>query len=90
MSDATQNQKIEKACDASLEKFKKLGLEKYADILSKLEFVLGSYRFDANPVGLYEIGEKALAELKKIKKAKPRLVAKKLIDDLEKAIKVKP
>lgn len=89
MSDAKLDQKIEKACEASLEKFKKLGLEKYDDIQSKLEYVLGSYRFDSNPVGLYEVGEKALTELKKIKKVKPRLIAKKLIDDLGKALKEK-
>ncbi|MCK5105611.1 MAG: hypothetical protein KAR17_22455 [Cyclobacteriaceae bacterium] len=89
MSDAKQNQKIEKACEAALEKFKKIGLDKYADIQSKLEYVLGSYRFDGNAVGLYEIGEKALKDLKKYKKAKPRLVSKKLIEDLEKAIKQK-
>lgn len=89
MSDVNLNQKIEIACEASLEKFTKLGLDKYADTQSKLEYVLGSYRFDGNPVGLYEIGEKALAALKKIKKEKPRLVAKKLIEDLEKALKQK-
>jgi hypothetical protein len=89
MSDTKLDQKIVNACESSLEKFKKLGLEKSADIQSKLEYVLGSYQFDSNPVGLYEIGEKALAELKKIKKAKPRLVAKKLIEDLEKALKQK-
>ena len=89
MSDAKQNQKIEKACRAALDKFQKIGLDKYADVQSKLEYVLGSYGFDGNPVGLYEIGSVALKELKKYKKEKPRLVAKKLIDDLEKAIKNK-
>ena len=89
MSDAKQNQKIEKACEAALEKFQKLGLDKYSDIQSKLEYVLGSYRYDGNPIGLFEIGEKALADLKKFKKQRPRQVAQKLIDDLEKAIKKK-
>jgi hypothetical protein len=87
MSDAKLNQKIEKACEAALEKIQKMGLDKFADLQSKLEFVLGSYRFDGNPSGLYEIGDKALKDLKKYKKANPRLVSKKLIDDLEKAIK---
>ena len=87
MSDAKQNQKIEKACEAALEKFQKIGLEKYADIQSKLEYVLGSYRYDSNPVGLYEIGTLALKELKKYQKEKPRLVSKKLIDGLEGALK---
>ena len=89
MSDAKQNQKIEKACSAALEKIQKIGLDKYADIQSKLEYVLGSYKYDGNPVGLYEIGEKALKELKKYQKEKPRLVSKKLITDLETALKQK-
>ena len=89
MSDAKKNQKIEKACEAALEKFQKIGLEKYTDIQSKLEYVLGSYRYDGNPVGLYEIGDLALKALKKYKKEKPRLVSKKLVDDLEKALKEK-
>lgn len=89
MSDAKQNLKIEKACAAAFEKFQKIGLDKYSDIQSKLEYVLGSYRYDGNPVGLYEIGEQALKALKKYKKEKPRLVSKKLIDDLEKALKAK-
>jgi len=89
MSDAKQNQKIEKACMAALDKFQKIGLDKYADIQSKLEYVLGSFSYDSNPVGLYEIGTKALKDLKKYKKENPRLVSKKLIDDLEKAIKSK-
>lgn len=89
MSDAKQNQKIEKACKAALDKFQKIGLDKYADIQSKLEYVLGSFSYDGNPVGLFEIGTKALKDLKKYKKENPRLVSKKLIDDLEKAIKSK-
>lgn len=87
MSDAKLNQKIEKACEAALDKIQKIALDKFADVQSKLEYVLGSYRFDGNPSGLYEIGEKALKDLKKYKKEKPRLVSKKLIEDLEKAIK---
>ncbi len=89
MSDAKQNQKIEKACEAAFEKFQKIGLDKYADVQSKLEYVLGSYRYDGNPVGLYEIGEVALKALKKYKKEKPRQVSQKLVDDLEKALKAK-
>ncbi len=88
MSDTKQNQKIEKACDAALEKFQKMGLDKFSDIQSKLEYVLGSYRYDGNPVGLYEVGDLALKALKKIKKENPRLVSQKIVDDLEKALKV--
>lgn len=87
MSDAKQNKKIEKACKDALVKFQKIGGEKYKEIQSKLEYVLGSYGFDGNPVGLYEIGAQALKDLKKVKKDKPRAVAKKLLDDLENALK---
>ncbi len=87
MSEHGKQLKIEKACDAALDKFQKIGVEKYADLQSKLEYVLGSYRYDGNPVGLYETGEKALKELLKLKKEKPRLVSQKLVDDLGKALK---
>lgn len=75
---------IEKACIAAKEKLAKLKIED--EIQSKLEWVLGSYANDGNPVGLYEIGEKALEALQKYKKVKPRQVANKLVEDLEKAI----
>ena len=89
MVDIKQNQKIEKACQAALEKFQKIGTEKYADIQSKLEYVLGSYRYDGNPVGLYEFGEIALKQLKALKKEKPKAVSDKLVGDLEKALSLK-
>ncbi len=84
-----ENQKIEKSCQAALEKFQKIGIEKYDDIQSKLEFVLGSYHYDHNPVGLYEYGEKALKLLKAYKKEKPKAVSDKLINDLENAVNKK-
>ena len=82
----TPDQKIEKACKEALKKFQQVGSDEFSEVLSKLEFVIGSYNFDKNPVGLYEIGAMALTKLKDLKKAKPRLVSKKLIDDLEKAL----
>jgi len=78
--------KIEKACiDAKL-KFEEIGDLKYSDIRSKLEFVLGSYAFDRNPVGLYEIGTQALFLLQKHHETNAKQVPKKLITDLEKAL----
>lgn len=64
-----------------------MGIEE--EIQAQLDWVLGSFRNDQNPVGLYEIGEKALKALTKYKKSKPKAVTKKLIDDLEKALKTK-
>jgi len=89
MISAKKDQKIEKACEAALAKFQSIGNEKYADIQSKLEYVLGSFRYDGNPVGLYEFGEKALKLLKALKKEKPKSVSEKLITDLEKAVSQK-
>jgi len=80
------NQKIEKACQDALTKIQQIGTDDLNEVQSKLEFVIGSFQFDQNPVGLYEIGAMALAKLKSIKKDKPRLVSKKLIDDMEKAL----
>ena len=89
MSTSVTIQKIEMACEAALAKFVKIDVDKFTDTQSKLKYVIGSYRYDGNPVGLYEIGEKALSDLKNHKKSKPRSVSKKLIDYLENAIKSK-
>ena len=83
------SEKIRNACFNALETFKKINDAAYADIQSGLEFVVGSYDYDKNPVGLYEFGKKALPILKKIKDKSPRKVTKKVIEDLEKALKAK-
>jgi hypothetical protein len=81
------NEKLRNACFTAFETLKKIGDEKYADLQSGLEFVVGSFDYDQNPVGLYEFGKKALPVLKKIKEKSPRAVTKKLLEDLEKALK---
>jgi hypothetical protein len=86
MMNVKNDLRVEKACEGALAKFQSLGNEKYADIQSKLEYVLGSYAYDGNPVGLYEYAEKSLKVLKALKKEKPRSVSDKLIADLEKAV----
>ena len=75
---------IEKACVEAKQKLESLGVEQ--TIQEELAWVIGSYNYDSNPVGLYEIGGKALEALKEVKKGSPRKVSKKLIDTLEKAI----
>ena len=75
---------IEKACVEAKQKLETLGVEQ--TIQEELAWVIGSYNYDSNPVGLYEIGGKALVALKEVKKGSPRKVSKKLIDTLEKAI----
>ena len=75
---------IEKACVEAKQKLGTLGVEQ--TIQEELAWVIGRYNYDSNPVGLYEIGGKALEALKEVKKGSPRKVSKKLIDTLEKAV----
>ena len=83
---ATENEKLRNACLQSAETFKKIDNPKYAELQAKLEYVVGSYDFDKNPVGLYEIGNLALPVLTKIKEKETKKVTKKLLTDLEKAL----
>ncbi len=87
MAVVSAEQKIEKACVEAKEKLESLGIEE--QIQSELDYVLGSYSFDKNPVGLYEIGGKALKALEAYKADNPRKVSKKLITDIENALKTK-
>ena len=80
-------EKLKNACKAALLAFQKLGNAEFDDIRSKLEFVIGSYEFDKNPVGLYEFGEKALKALNDVKKKNPKKISKKIISDLETYLK---
>lgn len=83
---ATENEKLRTACVKAVETFQKINDEANAEIQSKLEFCIGSYDFDKNPVGLYEFGKKAVKILTKIKEKNTKKVTKKVIDDLEKAL----
>lgn len=79
--------KLRDACHEAFLCFKKIGDSKNSEIQSKLEFVVGSYNYDKNPVGLYEIGKIALKILKEIKAKNPKKVNKKVVDDLEEGLK---
>jgi len=80
----TNTEKFRDACVEATKVFTKLKLEKYDELLSNLEYCVGSYDYDHNPSGLYEYGKIALKELKAFKKSNPRKVNKKIIDNLEK------
>ena len=82
----TNNDKLEKACKEALSQFEKIGDEKFYEIRSKLEFVLGSYGFDGNPSGLHEFAKKSSELLKKFKEKNPKKVSKKLLDTIDKAV----
>ena len=86
MQQAEINEKLRKGCEDALTAFHKLKLDEYAEIQSKLEFVIGSYNHDKNPVGLHEYAVRSLRVLKDVKEKNPRKVTKKVIEDLEKSI----
>jgi hypothetical protein len=75
---------IEKVSEEALDKLKSLNVE--PELQNDLEWCLGSYRADGNPVGLYAMAERAISVFKTEKEKKTKGVTAKLISDLEKAI----
>jgi hypothetical protein len=82
------NEKLKKSCQDALLAMQKLKSDETSEIQSKLEWCIGSYENDKNPAGLHDIGVKSLDMLKKVKQKQPKKVTKKVIDDLEKSIKL--
>ena len=80
------NEKLVTSCNDVITVFKKLKLDEYNELNSKLIWCLGSYKNDKNPVGLIETSAMALNALKVFKTKNPRKVSKKVIDNLEKVI----
>ena len=78
---------IEKISEEALDKLKSLNVE--PELQNDLEWCLGSYRADGNPVGLYTMMERAISVFKAEKEKKTKGVTAKLITDLEKAIQSK-
>lgn len=82
------NNNIETVSEEALNKLQELGIE---DQLQRdLQWCLGSYRADQNPVGLYNNARKALTVLKGEKEKKTKGVTAKLIGDLEKVVQEQP
>ena len=80
------NEKLKKSCTDAVSTLEKLNLEQFQDTLSRLKWCIGSYEFDKNPIGLNELGQVALKDLKAFKKENPRKVTKKVIEGLEKSL----
>jgi len=83
MSMDTKSERLRDACEHAVNTFRKLNHPDFSDIISKLEFCIGSYNFDKNPAGLVEFGRIALSMLKEVKKAYPRKVSKEFLSTLE-------
>lgn len=75
---------IEKAATTALEKLKELGLDQ--QLQADLEWCLGSYQFDKNPAGLFEMVERSLKVFSAEKDKKAKGVTTKLISDLTKSL----
>jgi activator of HSP90 ATPase len=85
-SSAASTDIVEKATEDALKTLKTLNVE--PQLVSDLEWCLGSYRFDKNPSGLFEMLGRALNVLSAEKAKKTKGVTVKLIGDIEKALKV--
>jgi hypothetical protein len=79
----TKSERLRDACELAILAFKKLNHSDFDEIIEKLEFCIGSYNNDQNPIGLVEYGYKALDMLKELKKTHPRKVSKGLLMALE-------
>jgi hypothetical protein len=82
----TKSEKLREACELAAQTFRKINHGDFQDIVSKLEFCIGSYNFDKNPSGLIEFGHQALTMLKEVKKKNPRKVPQKLLSSLENSL----
>lgn len=76
----SESNPIVKTSEAALKKLKDLGIE--TQLQADLEWCIGSYKADKNPIGLYEVAKRTLAVFKENKNTKG--VTAKLISDLEK------
>ena len=82
---SANNNSIEKVSNDALQKLQQLGIDE--QLQRDIEWCLGSYRADNNPVGLYESINRAIAVFRNEKEKKTKGVTSKFITDLEKAVK---
>lgn len=78
-------EKIKKALETAKDKMTSLGIEE--ELVSQIEWCLGSFAHDGNAEGLFVKGNEAAKALAKFKKSNDKKVSKKLIEDLQKASK---
>jgi hypothetical protein len=81
---ASKTVSIEDISKTILEKLKAASLS--PELQSEMEWCLGSYSHDKNPVGLFETSAKALPILKEALTKKTKGITAKLIGDVEKAL----
>jgi hypothetical protein len=84
VSKASSTTDIEKLSKSILEKLKALGVDE--QLQADIEWCLGSYSYDKNPVGLIQAARSAVSIFKTELARKTKGVTSKLITDIEKAI----
>jgi hypothetical protein len=72
------------ASEVSLAKLNQLGIEH--ELQAEINWCLGSFQNDGNPVGLYHMAERSLIVFKTEQAKKTKGVTAALIKDLEKAL----
>lgn len=78
--------KAEKMEKLVAEVIEKLGKLKHADLAADLSWCWVSFQNDQNPEGVIEKASQALAAFKEAREKNAKSVAKKLVEDLEKAL----
>lgn len=79
------NEQIFKACEMALAKLSELDLDH--QLQSEINWCLASFLNDGNPIGLYQMADRAVFLFKEEQSKKTKGVTAKLISDLEKALK---
>lgn len=75
---------VDTANEQALAALEKLNIE--VSLRSEIEWCLGSYRHDKNPVGLIETARRSLNALKEAKAKSTKAVAARVISDLQKVL----
>jgi len=75
---------IESVARTALSKLRELNLD--SNLQADLDWCLGSYGFDKNPSGLYEMVGRAIQVFSTEKEKKTKGVTAKLLTDLQKAV----
>jgi len=83
-SSLSRAQTIEAASETSIAKLRQLNLD--PQLQSEIDWCLASYRNDGNPVGLYEMVDRAINLFKQEQAKKTKGVTAKFIGELEKAL----
>ena len=78
---------IEKTSRDALAKLKSLNIEH--QLQADIEWCIGSYHADKNPVGLFDMVNRAIVVFKSELQKKTKGVTAKLVSDLEKAVAAK-